>query len=84
MHVRPFRGELAVCPAGQLGGGWEQVYTAPAQAGPGQVTSTTGLGASSGCPAALPSEVTIDTTAGIDAGGAQLAAFLSYLHEHRG
>ncbi len=62
----------------------EQVYTAPAQAGPGQVTSTTGLGASSGCPAALPSEVTIDTTAGIDAGGAQLAAFLSYLHEHRG
>ncbi|MFI0431806.1 MAG: esterase/lipase family protein [Candidatus Nanopelagicales bacterium] len=61
-----------------------QVYTAPAQAGPGQVTSTTGIGPSSDCPAPLPADVTIDTTASIDAGGDRLAAFLTYLREQHG
>ena len=60
------------------------VFSAPAQAGPGQVTSTSGLGASAGCPPPLPADITIDTTADIDAGGQQLAGFLSYLHDEYG
>ena len=62
----------------------QQVFTAPAQIGPGEVTSTAGIGPSSGCPAPLPAALTIDTTAGIDDGGAHLAAFLGYLHEQYG
>lgn len=60
------------------------VFSAPAQAGPGQVTSTAGLGASSDCPPPLPADVTIDTTADIDAGGERLAAFLGYLRDEYG
>lgn len=60
------------------------VYTAPAQAGPGLVQSTSGVAASSGCPPPLPADLTIDTTAGLDQGGAHLAAFLTYLHDHEG
>ena len=56
-----------------------QVYTAPAQAGPGEVTATSGLGASSNCPPPLPADLTIDTTADLDVGGAHLAAFVDYL-----
>lgn len=41
----------------------QQVFTAPAQIGPGEVTSTAGIGPSSGCPAPLPAALTIDTTA---------------------
>ncbi len=61
-----------------------RVYTAPAQAGPGVVESTSGMAASSGCPPPLPADLTINTTAGLDQGGAHLAAFLSYLHDHEG
>ena len=61
-----------------------QVYTAPAQIGPGQVSATTGIGSSNACPSPLPAALTIDTTAGIDQGGERLAAFLSYLHDEHG
>ncbi len=61
-----------------------QVYSAPAQVGPGQVSATEGIGASSDCPAPLPADLTIDTTAGIDDGGSHLAAFLTYLHDTYG
>ncbi|MDQ1306466.1 MAG: hypothetical protein QG671_2298 [Actinomycetota bacterium] len=61
-----------------------QVYTAPAQIGPGEVTSTVGIGPSSDCPTPLPATLTIDTTAGIDQGGEHLAAFLNYLHTQHG
>ena len=61
-----------------------QVYTAPAQAGPGEVPSTEGLGASSNCPPPLPADLTIDTTAGIDVGGAHLAAFVDLLRTQYG
>ena len=61
-----------------------QVYTAPAQIGPGEVTSTVGIGPSGGCPPPLPAALTIDTTAGIDQGGEHLAAFLNYLHTQLG
>lgn len=61
-----------------------QVYTAPAQIGPGQVSATTGIGSSNACPSPLPAAMTIDTTAGIDQGGEHLAAFLSYLHDEHG
>jgi hypothetical protein len=53
-----------------------QVYTAPAQIGPGDVTSTAGIGPSSQCPPPLPADLIIDATAGIDQGGKHLAAFL--------
>ncbi len=56
-----------------------QVFTAPSQNGPGQVTSTVGFAPSSTCPPPLPTNMTINTTAGIDAGGASLTTFLSYL-----
>ncbi|MEI6624577.1 MAG: alpha/beta hydrolase, partial [Actinomycetes bacterium] len=59
----------------------QQVFTAPAQSGPTEVTSTSGLGASSQCPQPLPTSMTIDTTASIDAGGANLVSFLQYLHD---
>ncbi len=62
----------------------EQVFSAPAQIGVGQVTSTTGLGASADCPPALPARLTIDTTADIDAGGIRLTRFIDYLHRTYG
>lgn len=62
----------------------DQVFTAPAQIGAGQVTATEGVGPSAGCPPALPENLTIDTTGGIDRGGASLAAFLGYLHREYG
>lgn len=58
-----------------------QVFTAPAQTGTTQVTSTTGLGASSDCPTPLPATMTINTTTGIDAGGESLTRFLTYLNQ---
>ena len=61
-----------------------QVFTAPAQIGPGEISATTGPNASSGCPPALPASLTIDTTAGINAGGAQLVSFVNYLYDQYG
>lgn len=61
--------------------GGSQVFTAPAQNGPGTIETTQGLGASSQCPPPLPASMTIDTTAGIDRGGRRLAAYIAYLHE---
>jgi pimeloyl-ACP methyl ester carboxylesterase len=56
------------------------VYTAPATAGPGQVTEQTGPGGFAACPTALPENMTIDTTGSIDLAGEHLARFLTYLH----
>ena len=61
-----------------------QVFTAPAQIGPGEISATTGPNASSGCPPALPASLTIDTTAGINAGGAPLVSFVNYLYDQYG
>lgn len=87
----PFTTTTAACTQGQSAGNTasalrdgliaagHQVFTAPAQSGPGQVTDTSGVGSSSSCPNALPAQMTIDTTADIDAGGRRLAGFLRYL-----
>ena len=61
-----------------------QVYTAPAQIGPTQVTTALDPGGFSQCPAALPAAMTIDTTKPIDAGGRRLLGFLLYLHDTYG
>lgn len=61
-----------------------QVFTAPAQDSDGEVTETVAPGPSSECPPALPASVTIDTTSGIDEGGARLASFVRLLHERYG
>ncbi len=61
-----------------------QVFTAPAQNGPGEVTSTTGFAPSSDCPPPLSADMTINTTAGIDAGGTSLTNFLAYLKKTYG
>jgi pimeloyl-ACP methyl ester carboxylesterase len=63
-----------------LTGKGHTVYTAPAMAGHGQVTDQTGVGGFAACPAALPENMTIDTTGSIDLAGEHLARFLTYLH----
>lgn len=57
-----------------------RVYTAPAQNGPGEVSSTSGFGPSSQCPTPLPASMTINTTGSINDGGQNLSTFLTYLH----
>ncbi len=64
----------------RLEGKGHTVYTAPAMAGHGQVTEQTRVGGFSACPAALPENMTIDTTGSIDLAGEHLARFLTYLH----
>ncbi|AQT83011.1 hypothetical protein B1R94_21830 [Mycolicibacterium litorale] len=60
------------------------VFTAPSMAGPGPVRDQTGFGAFAGCPAPLAADLTVDSTGGIDAAGAQLARFIDWLHtEHQ-
>ncbi len=68
----------------KLVGAGQQVFTAPTQIGPGQVTESIGVGPSADCPPPLPARMTIDTTQGIDQGGSRLAAFLAHLKEEYG
>lgn len=56
------------------------VYTAPAKAGHGQVIDLSGPNGFADCPAALPENMTIDTTGSIDLAGEHLARFLNYLN----
>lgn len=56
-----------------------RVYTAPAQVGPGPIASATGEWGFSGCPAALPESMTVNSMGPIDDAGASLAAFFEYL-----
>ena len=66
-----------------LTGKGHTVYTAPAAAGHSQATDQTGFGGFAACPAALPENMTIDTTGSIDLAGEHLARFLTYLHTDR-
>ncbi len=67
----------------QLSSKGHTVYTAPAMAGHGQVADQTGFGGFAACPAALPENMTIDTTGSIDLAGEHLARFIGYLHADR-
>ena len=58
-----------------------EVYTAPANAGPGPVTSDPGFAGFSLPPTQLPADLTIDCVGPIDAAGENLAAFLAFLHQ---
>lgn len=92
----PFTTSTAACTTGTAAGptvtalresllaAGQRVFTAPAQAGPGTVTSATGLGAATDCPPPLPADVTLDTTADLAIGGERLAAFITYLRDEYG
>jgi len=58
-----------------------EVYTAPANAGPGAVTSDPGFAGFSLAPPQLPADLTVDCVGPIDAAGESLAAFLDFLCE---
>lgn len=60
------------------------VYTSPANAGPGQVTSDPGFEGFSDCPVVLPASMTVDATGDIDIAGQHLANFLKYLNTEYG
>ena len=61
-----------------------RVYTSPAQVGAGTIPSATGEWGFSGCPAALPVSMTVDSMGPIDDAGASLAAFLEHLRASYG
>lgn len=63
-----------------------EVFTAPAQPGPGPVVVADAPGplVSTDCPLQPAADLTIDTTASIDAGGQHLAAFTDYLRDQYG
>jgi len=61
-----------------------QVYTSPAQVGPGQITSLKGPGAFDDCPTALPESMTVNALNPIDEGGAKLSTFVNYLNTEYG
>ena len=61
-----------------------QVYTAPAQVGPGQITDYDGFGAFSNCPPPLPEDLTVNALDSIDEGGASLSRFVNYLNSEYG
>ena len=60
------------------------VYTSPANAGPGQVTSDPGFMGFSDCPVVLPASMTVDATGDIDIAGQHLANFIKYLNAEYG
>jgi len=76
LSVSGFRASL-------LDGGY-QVYTAPAQVGPGQISSYEGPGSFAQCPPALPESMTVNALDPIDDGGARLSNFVNYLNTEYG
>ncbi len=61
-----------------------QVYTSPAQVGPGQISSFDGQGAFDDCPTALPESMTVNALDPIDEGGERLRNFVNYLNTEYG
>lgn len=60
------------------------VFTAPARLGDGTVQEDSGWQGFADVPIVLPTEVTINSVAGIDAGGTRLAAFVRWLADEHG
>lgn len=56
-----------------------QVFTSPAQAGPGPVTADTTPYGFSDCPTALPASMTVNAVGPIDEAGTRLAAYFEHL-----
>jgi triacylglycerol lipase len=94
--ISPFTTPTAACAQGQAAGSTDTylragllqagrvVYTAPAFAGPQTATADSGFAGFAEPPEVLDEELTINSVGTIDAAGARLAAFVSYLHQRFG
>lgn len=87
----PFTTPTAACKKGFAGGATDdalrtallksgyQVFTSPAQAGPGAIAADQSPYGFDECPSALPASMTVNSVGGIDEAGVHLAAYFEHL-----